>query len=370
MKTFAALSSVRLGFDPDPILVVEADARRSAVAPEDRTILFERVRQAILATPGVKSAALENVTPMSNSEWSTLIENPPGLSLSEKDREVYMNAVSPDWFATYGTPILAGRDFTVKDDRSAPRVVIVNETFAKKYFGGASPVGRFVRNEPRPGQEDPRLEIVGVARDAVYDALREAIPPTLYEPSLQQKKPEPSVDIAVHAASGSPALLSRGVAEAIGRVDGDLTISFRPLRQTVRDFTVQERVVAMLSGFFGGLALLLAGIGLYGVMSYAVSRRRTEIGIRMALGAGPAGAVRLVLLRVALLVGLGVLSGAALSWWAARFLDAKLLFQMQPRDPWTMVIAALVLSTIGGLAGWLPARRASRIDPARVLREG
>jgi putative ABC transport system permease protein len=370
MRTFASLASVRLGFDPNPILIVEASAKRSAAPQDERPILFERVRQAILATPNVKTAALEAVTPMSNSEWDTLIENPPGLSLPEKDREVWMNAISPDWFAAYNTPILAGRDFTTKDDAGAPRVVIVNETFAKKYFGGANPVGRFVRNEPSPGENPPRLEIVGLARDAVYDSLRDTIPPTMYEPALQQKKPGPGIDIAVRVASGSPALMSRSVADAIGRVDADLAISFSPLKQTVHDFTVQERVVAMLSGFFGGLALLLAGLGLYGVMSYAVSRRRTEIGIRMALGAGPAGAVRLVLLRVALLVGLGVVAGAALSWWAARFLDTKLLFQLQPRDPWTLVVAALVLTTIGGVAGWLPARRASRIDPAQVLREG
>ena len=131
----------------------------------------------------------------------------------------------------------------------------------------------------------------------------------------------------------------------------------------------QERIVAMLSGFFGGLALLLAALGLYGVTSYAVSRRRTEIGIRMALGAAPGGVVRLVLRRVAILVGLGIVAGCAVSLWAARFV-ATLLYGLQPRDPSTLVAAAVVLGTIGALAGWLPARRASRIDPARVLRDG
>jgi predicted lysophospholipase L1 biosynthesis ABC-type transport system permease subunit len=249
-------------------------------------------------------------------------------------------------------------------------VIIVNETLAKKYFGGANPVGRWIRNDPSPGEDPPQLHIVGLVRDAVYDSLREEIPPTMYQPVPQQKKPGPNIEIAVRAASGSPALLSRSIADAIARVDGDLTMEFQPLKQTVRDFTVQERVTAMLAGFFGALALLLAGMGLYGVMSYAVSRRRTEIGIRMALGAGPAGAVRLVLLRVALLVGLGVAAGAALSWWAATFVDKKLLFALQPHDAMTLATAALVLAAIGGVAGWLPARRASRIDPARVLREG
>jgi predicted permease len=371
IRTFSGLAGVRLGFDPDPILTAEANAKRSAIAAENRAELGERLRQAILATPGVKSAALQSITPLSNSAWDTLIENPAGLSLPEKERDVYVNAVSPDWFATYGTPILAGRDFTIHDDRSAPMVILVNETFAKKYFAGGNPVGRWVRNEPGPGETPPQMHIIGLVRDAVYDSLRDTIPPTMYQAALQQKKPGQGIGIAVRAASGSPALLTRSVADAMNRVDGDLTITFRPFRDTVRAFTAQERVIAMLSGFFGGLALLLAGLGLYGVMSYAVSRRRTEIGIRMALGANPASAVRLVLSRVAVLVGLGVACGAGLSLWAAKFMaSSSLIYGVQPRDAGTLLTAALVLSAIGAMASYLPARRAARIDPARVLREG
>src|SRR4029079_14240541 len=156
--------------------------------------------------------------------------------------------------------------------------------------------------------------------------------------------------IAVRAASGSPMLLTRTLTAALTAVDGDVTLTFRPYRDTVRAPTSQERVVAMLSAFFGGLALLLAGLGLYGVMSYAGSRRREEIRLRMALGAGPSGAVRLILLRVAALVGIGVASGTLLSWWAARFLiDSKLLFAQQPRDPATFIRAAVILVGIGVL---------------------
>jgi putative ABC transport system permease protein len=367
-RTFSSLAHVRLGFDPDPIMVVSANAQRSSQPREDRTMLFERMREAVLAVPGVREAALQNVTPLSNSEWDTLIANPPGLSLPEKERGVHVNAVSPAWFATYGTPILAGRDFTLQDDRSAPRVVLVNETFAKKYFAGTKPMGQIVRNEPSPRDDAPPMQIIGVVRDAVYDSLRDPIPPTMYAAQLQQTHPESSVEIAVRAVSGSPALLTRSIVDAIGRVDRNVTLTFNPLRETVRDFTVQERVLAMLSGFFGALALLLAGLGLYGVMSYAVSRRRTEIGIRMALGAGPWGAVRLVLRRAAILVGAGVLGGAALSLWASRFV-ADLLFGLPPRDPATLTLAAVTLAVIGALAAWLPARRAARIDPAQVLRE-
>jgi putative ABC transport system permease protein len=371
MRTFSTLSSVRLGFEPDPVLMVSANARRSAIDPAKRAELYERLRQAAESVPGVRSAALMTITPLTNSAWDTLIENPEGLTLPESERAVHVNAVSAGFFATYGTPILAGRDFSSRDVAGAPRAVIVNEAFAKKFFGGKNPVGRWVRNDPSPGENPPRREIVGLVRDAVYQSLRDAIPPTWYEPVAQGENPGPNISIAVRAASGSPALLTRGVAEAIGRVDGDVSLTFKPYKDTVRAATVQERVVAMLSAFFGGLALLLAGLGLYGVMSYTVSRRRTEIGIRIALGAGPAGAVRLILVRVALLVGLGLVAGAGLSLWAAKFMAASsLIYGLKPRDPATLLTAALVLAAIGAMAGYLPARRASRIDPARVLREG
>jgi ABC-type antimicrobial peptide transport system permease subunit len=158
------------------------------------------------------------------------------------------------------------------------------------------------------------------------------------------------------------------VADAVAAVDRDLSLNFLPLSRQIGASIVQERLVAMLSGFFGGLALLLAGIGLYGVTAYSVGRRRREIGIRMALGARPASVVRMVVSRVAWLVGIGILIGTAVSLWAAQFVD-RLLFGLEPRDPLTLAAAAGVLVTIGALAGWLPARRACRIEPAAVLRE-
>ena len=372
LRTFSTLAHVRLGFEPDPLMMVSVGAKRSTVDQAGRTALYERLRAAAAAVPGVRSAALQNVTPLTNSSWDTLIENPEGLALPESERDVYMNEVSPGFFATYGTPILAGRDFTPQDSLTAPRVVIVNETFARKYFAGGNPVGHWVRNEPSPRETaPPHLEIVGLVHDAVYDSLRDKIPPTMYRPFTQNEQPGPGTTIAVRAAAGSPALLTRSLTESLRAVDGNVVLTFKPLHDTVRAATTQERVVAMLSAFFGALALLLAAIGLYGVMSYAVSRRRTEIGIRMALGAGPGGAVRLVLARVATLVALGVGAGTALSLWAAKFMaGSSLIYGLQPRDPATFAGAAVVLGAIGALAGYLPARRASRIDPARVLREG
>jgi ABC-type antimicrobial peptide transport system permease subunit len=174
--------------------------------------------------------------------------------------------------------------------------------------------------------------------------------------------------LSVRAAGGVPASLARGVAETIARIDPGIAITFTPLRQQVDAALVRERLVAMLSGFFGAVALLLAGLGLYGVTSYSVNRRRAEIGIRMALGAAPTQVVRLVLSRVWVVVSFGVLVGAGVSLWASRFV-APLLYGLAPGDPSTLVLAAAVLWAVGALAGWLPARRASRIDPADVLRE-
>jgi ABC-type antimicrobial peptide transport system permease subunit len=175
-----------------------------------------------------------------------------------------------------------------------------------------------------------------------------------------------SITVNIRASAGSPALLARSVAASIARVNPQLTVTFRPLADQVDDSLARERVLATLAGFFGGLALLLAALGLYGVTAYAVTRRRTEIGIRMALGAAPAGVVRLVLSRVTMLIG--VLVGAGISLWASKFV-ASLLFGLEPRDPLTVLGAIATLAAVGGFAGWLPAWRASRIDPADVLRE-
>jgi ABC-type antimicrobial peptide transport system permease subunit len=220
-----------------------------------------------------------------------------------------------------------------------------------------------------PGRPAVEREVVGYVRDAVYRSLRDPVPPTMYIPVPQQQEPPPFISISVRAAGGNPALLTKSLAAALTDVHTDLAITFRPLADQVNAALVQERIVAILSGFFGALALLLAGLGLYGVTSYAVNRRRTEIGIRMALGAAPGGVVRMVLGRVGLLVSLGVIGGAGISVWAAKFVGT-LLYGLQPRDPATLVAATLILAFIGAIAGWLPARRAARIDPARVLRDG
>ncbi|HTG99963.1 MAG TPA: FtsX-like permease family protein, partial [Vicinamibacterales bacterium] len=369
IRTFSSLSNAPLGFDRHPILVANVNAARAVPVPEERAALYERLRQAAAGVPGVATAAASAVTPVSGSTWQFAIERMDGREMPRDDRGVYVNLVSPGWFQTFGTRFLGGRDFNDRDTKTAQHVVIVNETFARKFANGANPIGHHFRQPDYPDRPAFDQEIVGYVQDAVYRSLRAPVPPTIYVPITQQAEPPSGISISVRAAGGSPALLTKSVAAALAAVHPDITMSFRPLADQVNSSLIQERIVAMMSGFFGGLALLLAGLGLYGITSYAVSRRRTELGIRMALGAGPGGVVRLVLQRVAILVGIGVIAGTIASWLLARFV-ATLLYGLQPRDPVTLAGAAFVLIAIGALAGWIPARRASHIDPARVLREG
>jgi predicted permease len=372
MRTFSSLASLHLGFDRDRVLVVNVNAQRTEIPPAERLEAYQRIREAVVAVPGVSSAAISFVTPVSGTTWNQLISVSGGIELPERQRVSNFNAITPGWMQTFGTPIVAGRDIASADRRNAPLVILVNQAFAKKFLNGASPLGHTVTIGGGTPFAQPPREVVGVVADAVYRSLREPVPATMYIPLAQhiddRRPPPAAIAISVRPRSGEPALVARSVGAAIANVDKDLALTFRPLADQVNASLTQERVVAMLSGFFGGLALLLAGLGLYGVTSYAVSRRRTEIGIRMALGAAPTGVVRLVLSRVTMLVAIGVIVGAGASVWASKFV-ATLLYGLEPRDPVTLVGASITLAAVGALAGWLPARRASRIDPAEVLRD-
>jgi putative ABC transport system permease protein len=371
VRTFTSLVTRHLGFERDRVLVVSVNAHSSAIDPSRRVALYEQAREAVGALPGVAAAAVSILTPPVNGPMSILPLADVGGHRPDGERpHATINEISPGWFATFGTPIVAGRDFATMDRSGEPRVAIVNQAFVRKFLSGVDPLGQtFTPKLPPPRDASP-ITIVGVAEDAVLWSLRYPIEPAIYAPMDQGLMAAPwltQVQLSVRSTNGSPARLSRSIGSAVGAVNRELALTFRPLADQVDASLTQERVVAQLSGFFGALALLLAGLGLYGVTAYTVSRRRREIGIRMALGAAPGGVVRLVLSHLTIPIGLGVVIGAGVSLWASRFV-ASLLYGLEPRDPATLAGAVGVLTTVAAIAAWLPARRASRIDPAVVLR--
>jgi predicted permease len=371
LRTFSRLAHRDLGLETEGILVVNLDVQRSAVPPAQRTALVARAEEAVRAVPGVAAAAASVLNPMSGMGWNErfVVQGLP--SLSDRESLAWCNAVTPGWFGTYGTPVLRGRDLQGHDRLGAPLVALVNEAFARRFLGGQDPLGRILLRQEPPTRRPPPVEVVGVVKDTAYHSARDAMEPIVYFPLAQMDAAEvpPFATLGVRSAQGSPALLARDVAAAIGTVDHSLSLTFRLFSDQVGATIRRERIVAWLSGFFGGLALLLAGIGLYGVTSYAMSRRRAEIGVRMALGAEASGVVRMVLGKALRLVALGLLIGAGVSLWAARFVG-PLLFDLPPRDLPTLLAAATTLVGVCLVSAGLPARRASRIDPAEVLREG
>jgi putative ABC transport system permease protein len=371
LRTFASLSQLPLGFVPEPLVVVHMNLLASGVPPEERGARVERLREAAAATPGVRSASLSARRLLTGGGWASnnRVAVGDGPLLPEDTRKrVWRNATTPGWFETMGIPLLSGRDFNDRDRVGSPLVGIVNEAFTRRYLPGQQPIGQTLR----VGSESaPRYEIVGVVADAVYTAPRDGMLPQLYVPLAQRAPREWSsrAVLTIKAVSGQRALVERDVSAALTQADPTLVFTSGTFDQMVDATATQERLIAMMSGFFGALALLLAGLGLYGVVAQAVGARRTEFGLRMALGAQPTGIVRLVFRRIGVLIVAGLALGLAGSWWAARFI-APLLFQVEPRDPTTFAGTAAVLVAVGVLAAWVPARRAARLDPATVLREG
>jgi predicted permease len=372
LRSFASLNQLPLGFVPEPLLVAELDLQSSDVPIEQRGPRAERLRDIAAAVPGVRSASLSRVSLLTGGGWGAnriAIDDASMPVEDRSDQRLWLNATTPGWFETMGTPLVDGRDFTPGDRVGAPLVAIVNHAFVRRYRLGLQPIGRTVRIGLSNGET--RYEIVGLVGDSVYTSPRDGMMATMYVP-LAQLAPTTlgeTVILTINAVRGQRAAVERDVAAALARADPTVAFTFRTFDQFIDATVTQERLIAILSGFFGALALLVAGIGLYGIVAQAVRTRQAEIGLRMALGAQPAGIVRLVFRRVGVLIVVGLVLGLAGSLWAAQFV-APLLFQVEARDPATFVGAAGVLVAAGLLAAWLPARRAARLDPATVLREG
>ena len=368
LHTFASLNQLPLGFVPEPLLVAELNLQAGGGPPQERAARVERLREATAAVPGVRSAAMSAVRLLTGGGTSTGMIAINDGQMSRIRPTLWLNGTTPGWFGTMGIPLRSGRDFEAGDRVGTRPVAIVNETFVRRFMPGEQPIGQSVRLGFEPGT---RYEIVGVVGDTVYTSPREGMLATMYV-AMAQRKPSdfwPTVLMTINTAPGARATVERDVAEALRKADPAIGFTFGTFDQLVEATVTQERLIALVSAFFGGLALLLAAVGLYGVVAHAVRARQMEIGVRIALGAAPSSILRLVFERVGVLIAAGLALGLIGSLWAARFVEA-LLFHLAPRDPLTFGGAAAVLVAVGALAAWLPAVRAARLDAAAVLRQG
>ncbi len=371
LRSFVSLNQLPLGFVPEPLLIVDVNLHASGAPTETRAARVERLRDAAAAVPGVRSASVSAVRLLTGGGWGTnsvAIDDGP-MTDDRSVNRLWRNATTPGWFETMGIPVIEGRDFNAGDRVGGPLVAIVNPAFARRYGLGARIIGRTIRLGAPSGET--RYEIVGlVRRRRVYVAARRNDGDDVCAGrAARAGRIWPTMVLTINAAPGQRAAVEREVVAALARTEPRVPFTFRTFDQFIEATVTRERVVAMLSGFFGGLALLLAAIGLYGVVAQAVRTRRSEIGLRMALGAQPAGIIRLVFHRVGVLIAAGLALGLASSLWAAKFV-APLLFQVEARDPSTFAGAAAVLIAVSVLAAWVPARRAARLDPAAALRDG
>jgi predicted permease len=366
LGTFRNLSVLDPGFERDHVLLVRLDARNGHYPVERRVGLYQEILDHLRAIPGARQASSSAVTPVGHIMWNEEIIVDGFVPSSRDDATVFFNRVSEGYFEALRTPFLAGRDFNNGDRVGSKPVAIINQTMAEKFFRGTNPIGAQFRIQD-DATLGPAIEIVAVVKDAKYQKLREQTLPTAYVPLAQEDKPGLSMNFEL-LATGQPSALVPAVTSAMAEINPEVTLNFTTLEAQVSESLNLERLLATLSSFFGALALLLAVIGLYGVMSYNVARRRSEIGIRMALGAQRIKLLLMVLSEVGLMVVIGLAAGLGAAFASARLISS-FLYGMKPTDIMTFAMATTLLITVAGIAGYLPARRASRLDPMVALRE-
>jgi putative ABC transport system permease protein len=364
VRSLRNLLTLDAGFGRDHVLVVTLDHTRLHVPKEQRVALRNDALEHVRAVPGVLDASVARLVPLGGRYWNDSVSI-EGTTV--RHQTANFNQVGPGYFRAIGSKLLAGRDFTAQDDVSGRPVAIVTETFARKFLAGASPIGRTVQIDNQGGDTVRRFEIVGLAQDSKYFEMREDFQPLVYLSQAQDRDPRPWFSIIVRSNLPLSGLL-RTLTSAVGSVNPQIDLQFQPMSVLLRDGLVREQLMASLSAFFGFLAALLATIGLYGVVSYMVVRRRNEIGVRMALGATRGDILGLVLWEAGTLLAVGLGVGTVLALGAAA-LARSLLFGLKPTDPATFVLAALGLAAVAVLASLLPAHRAATLDPVTALRD-
>jgi putative ABC transport system permease protein len=367
VRTLRNLKNEDAGFQTEGVLTMKVNPPETIYQGERLANLYKDALARVERLPGVRSASLCTLSPLDGGDRGVLVGVSGFTPRAENEKGIRMNQVSPDYFRTFGIALLQGRGFTNADNESAPRVALFNEAAARFYFGDRSPLGaQLTFFSGRPNAPAP-YQIVGVVRDSRYQNLREPDTRLVYLPMAQRLDRLGRLTLAARA-EGKPTDLANAIGNEMRAIGSDILLTnIATLNEQVDQSLLQERLVATLSLFFGALALLLACIGLYGVMGYDVARRTHEIGIRMALGASAERVVRLVLRQTLLWVALGVASGLGASLATTRLVES-LLFGLKPNDPLTIGIAALLLLAVAGVAGYLPARRAALVDPLVALR--
>ena len=363
VRSLRNLTTLNVGFQQTGILVSGIDFTRLQL-PEERYTEYKRdIVKRVQAMPGVESAASAMMIPFGGMTWNDDVINEG----SDQDAGVaWENFLGPAYFQTIGTPLLAGRDFDDRDTATSSKVAIVNQAFVRKILKGADPLGKRFRIHEAPGKPRPLYEIVGVTADNKFQDMHEEFLPFMYFPATQQEKPSPDDQILIRSSLPLTSLIA-SMKETIAGVNPGIDLEFRVLKTRVHDSLLQDELMATLSGFFGFLAALLAAIGLYGVMSYMVIQRTKEIGIRMAIGAERVDVLRMILREATVLTVTGLVIGTALALGTAQAAKS-LLFGLKPRDPLTLVMAVVTLSAVAALASFLPAYRASKLDPLTALR--
>jgi predicted permease len=361
-RTLRNVLSVDPGFRSTGLLVAEIDSTRLRLQPDALAAHQELIAARVRGIPGVEGAANVAIVPISGSSGGNDVW--PDTNTSAKFNTL-VNFVGSGYFRMLGIPLIAGRDFDTRDRPDSVAVVVVNEAFAAHLGGPNRAVGQRITREPTPGDPAKSYEIVGVVKNSAYLALKDDPFPTMYYAASQDQL-SPGIQLILRS-SLPPTATSSAITAALTNIDPRITVNYRIVPTMIRDTLVQERVLAALSAGFGALAALLTMVGLYGLVAYSVTRRSSEIGVRMALGASRGDILRLILRETALLLAAGAGAGAALAVAGGRA-ASSLLFRIRPDDPVTLVAAIALLAGVAFAASYLPARRATRIEPVVALR--
>jgi predicted permease len=365
VKSLLNVSRVDLGIKVDNVITFGLSPELSGYTPEKTRLFFERLEEELRATPGVTGVTVALVPLLAGNNWGNDVNVQGFASGPDTDSNSRFNEVGPGYFATMGVPLMAGREFTAADGAKAPKVAIVNEEFAKKFNLGRDAVGKLMGSGSGNRSKLDTL-IIGVAQNAKYSEVKRKVPPVFFRPYRQDDELGGAAFYV--RTAGDPAQSASAVTAVVKRLDPNLPLEdLKTLKQQVRDNTFLDRMMTTLSSLFAGLATLLAAVGLYGVLAYTVSQRTREIGLRMALGAAPARVRLMVLRQVAWMTLVGAIVGLA-GAVALGKQAGSLLFEMQGTDPWVLIISAVALSAVAILAGFIPAHRASQVDPMLALR--